>query len=355
MIAALAAGITLLCCVNVVSSSSASARLRGRRTKMHDGGWRKSHPVDSDARSLQAPPRPPPDDESQLFGVEEGYAAEFSTDDEVGKNLGASSGGYGDYGAWGAGSSLGNDMNTMQTTSGAGGSSASYGNSFEGSSSFGSNAGGSGFSSGVEGSSYGGSSSAYDYGTPSEGGSSSYESPFAPSASSTGYDWASGSKYGGSGASSSYASTWGSGSASAKDSPLSKFHAPSVQISLVPALFLLIFLSLTGMITTAHFMEHHSEGNVANCCRVILHTVHCIWKVVYNLYHCRLGDIPQVVFASELEEEDFTDEELERMTLRPGIERALDVEHRKALRKVGIEMNKIKVKGKKKSGQSGPR
>ena len=31
------------------------------------------------------------------------------------------------------------------------------------------------------------------------------------------------------------------------------------------------------------------------------------------------------------------------MRLRPGIERALDVEHRKALRKVGIEMNKIKI------------
>ena len=50
-----------------------------------------------------------------------------------------------------------------------------------------------------------------------------------------------------------------------------------------------------------------------------------------------------MVFASELEEEEYTDDEVERMRLRPGIERALDVEHRKALRKVGIEMNKIKV------------
>ena len=40
----------------------------------------------------------------------------------------------------------------------------------------------------------------------------------------------------------------------------------------------------------------------------------------------------------------FVDEEIERMRLRPGIERALDVEHRKALRKVGIEMNKIKLR-----------
>eukprot|EP00581_Thalassiosira_minuscula_P036038 CAMPEP_0184443900 /NCGR_PEP_ID=MMETSP0740-20130409/887_1 /TAXON_ID=385413 /ORGANISM="Thalassiosira miniscula, Strain CCMP1093" /LENGTH=125 /DNA_ID=CAMNT_0026812417 /DNA_START=171 /DNA_END=548 /DNA_ORIENTATION=+ len=72
--------------------------------------------------------------------------------------------------------------------------------------------------------------------------------------------------------------------------------------------------------------------------------VNCIYKVIYNLYHCRLGDIPQVVCAAELEDDlEYTDEEMERIRLRPGIERALDVEHRKALRKVGIEMNKIKV------------
>ena len=315
------AAISLLCCAHVSSSSTPAARLRGRRT--HGREWRKRNP-----RDLQ---EPPPGDESQSFGVEEGFAAEL-TDDEVRESFGASSasGGYGDYGAWGAGPSSGNSengMNTMQATSVGDNSSGSapYGNPSETSSAVAGNAG-------LEGSSYGGSSPTYGYGAPS-GVSNSYESPVASSASSTGYDWASGSKYGGSGAGSSYASSWGSGS-TAKDSPLSSFHALSVQISIVPALFLLMFVSLTGMITTAHFMEHHSEGNVANCCRVILHTVHCIWKVVYNLYHCRLGDIPQVVFASELEEEDFTDEELERMRLRPGIERALDVEHRKALRKV---------------------
>jgi hypothetical protein len=98
-------------------------------------------------------------------------------------------------------------------------------------------------------------------------------------------------------------------------------------------------------------MEHDPEGNYANCCRVSLHSVSCVYGVIYNLYHCRLSEIPQVVFASEMEDgEDYTDEELERMRLRPGIERALDVEHRKALRKVGIEMNKIKVGGKSNNG-----
>jgi hypothetical protein len=45
-----------------------------------------------------------------------------------------------------------------------------------------------------------------------------------------------------------------------------------------------------------------------------------------------------------LDEDEYTEEELERMNLRPGIERALDIEHRKALRKVGVEMNMIKPK-----------
>ena len=71
--------------------------------------------------------------------------------------------------------------------------------------------------------------------------------------------------------------------------------------------------------------------------------VNCISKVIYNLYHCRLVDIPQVVFASELEEDEYTDEDIKRMRLRPRIERALEVEHRKALRKAGIEMGKIRA------------
>jgi hypothetical protein len=54
-----------------------------------------------------------------------------------------------------------------------------------------------------------------------------------------------------------------------------------------------------------------------------------------------------VVFASEYDndgtDDEYTDEEIERMRPRAGIERALDVEHRRALRKVGIEMNRIRT------------
>ena len=204
---------------------------------------------------------------------------------------------------------------------------------------------------GTSGSSYG-SGSTYgtsSYGTRSYGASSGTSTYGASSGTST-YGSGSTSSYGGG---SSYSSAWGAGTSGSSSSPWGSsstgtsgskfFHGPSVKLSLLPTIFLSMLITFTGMLITAHRMEHHPEGNFANCCRVLLHTVNCIYKVIYNLYHCRLGDIPQVVFASELEEDEYTEEEIERMRLRPGIERALDVEHRKALRKVGIEMNKIKI------------
>jgi hypothetical protein len=50
--------------------------------------------------------------------------------------------------------------------------------------------------------------------------------------------------------------------------------------------------------------------------------------------------------------EDYTDEEMERMKVRPGIERALDVEHSKVLRRVGIDMGKsLKTRSNTKLGK----
>mmetsp|Transcript_29775 Transcript_29775/g.54677 ORF Transcript_29775/g.54677 Transcript_29775/m.54677 type:complete len:300 (-) Transcript_29775:77-976(-) len=194
----------------------------------------------------------------------------------------------------------------------------------------------------------------------SYGGSSAYGA-YDPTSSSSRYG---GTSYGGGGSGSSsngnpygndsYSSTWGTGAASSSASSSSSslfkshYHSPSsVSVHILPAVLILFFVTLFGMMVTAYQMEYSPEGTFANCCRVVLHTVNCIYKVIYNLYHCRLSEIPQVVFASELEEDEYTDEEIERMRLRPGIERALDVEHRKALRKVGIEMNKIQVSQKK--------
>jgi hypothetical protein len=194
-------------------------------------------------------------------------------------------------------------------------------------------------------SSYGGYSSlnsAYgDYGAYTPKGSSGSETlkTSSSSYSSSGYGLDSYDNHGSS-STTSESYEWGAASSSTfKPS----FNMPQLQLSLIPAIFLILFVTVTGMLITAYQMEHAPEGTFANCCRVSLTTVSCIYKVVYNLYHCRLGEIPQVVFASEFDDDELTDEELERMKLRPGIERALDVEHRKALRKVGIEMNKIKV------------
>ncbi|KAL3799839.1 hypothetical protein ACHAWO_009960 [Cyclotella atomus] len=218
-------------------------------------------------------------------------------------------------------------------------------------------------------SSYGGyssSNSAYgDYGAYTPKGSGSASSGLSKTSSSksksssAGYSSSSYSDtydtYGSSSSSSSSSGgsyEWGSYSSS---SYKPSFKMPELQLSIIPAIFLILFMTLIGMLITAHQMENSPEGTFANCCRVSLTTVSCIYKVIYNLYHCRLSEIPQVVFASEFENDDeLTDEELERMKLRPGIERALDVEHRKALRKVGIEMNKIKINhGAKSNTNSG--
>jgi len=110
--------------------------------------------------------------------------------------------------------------------------------------------------------------------------------------------------------------------------------------------FIARYITITRMLPFSNWEKAHTTTNRQPFFDHIK-KVNCIYKVIYNLYHCRLSEIPQVVFASELEEDEYTDEEIERMRLRPGIERALDVEHRKALRKVGIEMNKIQVSQKK--------
>lgn len=208
----------------------------------------------------------------------------------------------------------------------------------------------------------GASSSAYgSYGSSTAGTSSGTSNTYgsygaSPSSSSSAYGASSprssSSYYGGS----SYSSTWGAGSASSSTSSSSHQWGSSnglrggkgfqsVKIDLFKAIFCLLLICTTGMLLTAHSMEHHPEGTFANCCRVSLHTVNCVYSILFNLYHCRLGELPGIICGgSELEEDEYTGEELERMTLRPGIEGALDREHRKALRKVGVEMNMIKPK-----------
>ncbi|KAL9189240.1 hypothetical protein ACHAXT_011730 [Thalassiosira profunda] len=265
------------------------------------------------------------------------------------ENSSSSGGGnaYGDYGSYmGSAGSRSKGGNSASTETGGGSNSNSYGSYGGGDSTSGGydnygSASGNGYSESGRSSSY------------STGGYDSYGSSSSTSTAG-GYDsYGSASSYGSD--SGSYSSVWGAKGGSSSSDFLSKLQAPTMptaNLGLIPAICLLLLSTLTGMLITAHRMEHNPEGTFANCCRVSLHTVRCAFKVVYNLYHCRLGEIPPALFASELEEDEYTEEEMERMRLRPGIERALDVEHRKTLRKVGVEMGKIKVKKKKGGGQS---
>jgi len=312
-------------------------------------------------------PPPPPNDgagTTENDNTNNDAANQNTQDDGNGAATGTTSGGggYGDYGSYMNSSpkvspNESPSPGVSPTTSTSAGGASNYGTSTTSNQasntasygSYGSNSYG-GSTSGAATSSYGsGSSTSAAYGgSTSSYGSSTYGGSSTSTASTTTKDSYS-SAWGPTGASGS-SSSWGSSTGSSgsswgskASSSFSKLHGPSVQLSIIPVILLSVLITFIGMLITAHRMENDPEGNFANCCRVLLHTVNCIYKVIYNLYHCRLGDIPQVVFASELEEEEYTDEEIERMRLRPGIERALDVEHRKALRKVGIEMNKIKV------------
>ena len=215
---------------------------------------------------------------------------------------GATNPGYGNYGGYGGGGEYG----------GAGGG-ANYGGYGAGGAGGGDydtgNAGSYGGSSGAAGGYGGGANTAG--GVPSTSGYGSYGgAPSANSMDSSGSAAAGGGygdygSYGGYGAPSSssnygdsYSDSWGAGSASSsfKSKIRIKMKNPfSSKISLLPALFLFFMIALAGMLITAHQMERFPEGTFANCCRVSLGTVTCVYGVIYNLYHCRLGE--SVVFS----------------------------------------------------------
>jgi hypothetical protein len=233
----------------------------------------------------------------------------------------------------------------------SGGGNSGYGTYKSGSNYYASSNGGVGDGGGgssSSSSSYGESSS---FGNSAIGGSSSHSGGGEISSSSIGGgSYYSSSSAGGDAITSSYydndgysSSRYKSSSSTTKSKFATSQHKPlpTITISIIPAILFLLFLTLGGMLLTAHRMEHNPEGYFANFCRVVLHSITCFSGLLYNLYHGRWGDIVQRALGDEDDEEDYTDEEMERMKLRPGIERALDVEHTKALRRVGIEMEKI--------------
>lgn len=207
------------------------------------------------------------------------------------------------------------------------------------------------YSSGSGSSSYSGASGSYSSGKASgsySGASGSY------SGASGSYSGASGS-YGGasgsySGASGSYSSGKGSNSYSGGD--VGSYHSPSklsrdfeslmnkvnVDVPLVPAIIVASIVMCCGMLCTAFMYQARPESTFTNCCRLSIHCIRSACAIVFNLYHCRLGDIPPIVCAME-DADDLDDEELARMKPRPGIEKALHIEHQKALSRVEFASN----------------
>jgi len=232
------------------------------------------------------------------------------------------------------------------------GSSSSSGSTYDDNSSgssYGSSSGSSSYGSGSSSSSYGGSaptSSSSSYGGGSSSSSYGGSSPYSSSSSSS---------YGGS--SSSYGGSSSYGKSSYGKSTSYKRLRDPIKVRLSYAITLTITILTLGMFVTAHQLLSNPKGRYANSCVRSIECLECIWKLCYNLYHCRLGEIHDVVCAIDDEEEDYTEQELATMKLRPGIEKALTVEHTRAINKMtGKEVrDKIKKKIKKKiSEKIGP-
>jgi hypothetical protein len=222
-------------------------------------------------------------------------------------------GGYGDGDSFG------------EHYSGYDGGSSSESHSSEGSSK---NGGGDSFGEGSD--SYSRGSDSDSYGSSSEsyrGGSDSY---------SGGSSYGGSNSYGGggySGGSDSYSGYGGDSSSSSYRPPsqASAFIAKmNVNVPLIPVLLIAGSLLYFAMVFTAFMYQVHPESMFTNCCRISINTSRTAYLIGFNLYHCRLGDIPPIVCAMD-DEDDLDDEEIARMKPRAGIDKALEIEHKKTM------------------------
>lgn len=181
-------------------------------------------------------------------------------------------------------------------------------------------------------SSYGSSSSSY-------GSSSSYNrDKYVTPPSSPSYSNYNSNSYSSYGKSSHYGSN-----------DYSNHHSDALHVPLAWVILIALGTYCVSTLGTAYQFEHKPEGNFANFCRLCLNTLDCIWKLIYNLYHCRLNEIPTVVCATD-DEDDYTEQELLTMKLRPGIGRALEVEHQKSMKKTAQQIKSMKSKRAKTKG-----
>jgi len=92
-----------------------------------------------------------------------------------------------------------------------------------------------------------------------------------------------------------------------------KPHHNPIQIRLSYAITRTITLRTIVTILTAHQFVINPKGPYANSCRSSIEFLECIWKICYNLYHYRLGEIPDVVCAIDDVEEEYSEQELAKM------------------------------------------
>ena len=178
-------------------------------------------------------------------------------------------------------------------------------------------------------------------GSYSGGGSSSYGGSGRSS-----YSGGAGSSYsGGSGSYSGGSGSYNGGGAGSYHSP-SKFSRDfdsmmkkvNVDVPLVPVITVATVLIYCGMVYTAFMYQARPDSTFTSCCRLTVNCIRSACAITLNLYHCRLGDIPPIICAMD-DADDLDDEELERMTPRPGIVKALHIEHQKALSRVEVASN----------------
>ena len=181
--------------------------------------------------------------------------------------------------------------------------------------------------------------------------SSSYgskeETSFTSKETSTYSKSASGSNsYGGADSYYNYGSSSFSGSGTKSQGGDASYHPPNefsskvnsilkdanVSVPLLPAVLVAIVILYCGMVCTAFMYQARPRSTFTNCCRLTVNCIRSVFAIASNLYYCRLGDIPPIVCAMD-DEGDLTDEELARMKPRPGIEKALQIEHQKAILK----------------------
>ena len=98
-----------------------------------------------------------------------------------------------------------------------------------------------------------------------------------------------------------------------------------IQAPISWVILLILFTWFMTTLITGNQFEYHPESNLCNFIRLCFNIIDCFWRLLYNIYHCRLNEIPSFVSAVHVDDDD------DKTT---GIARALEVEHKKRMMKM---------------------